>query len=183
MGKQFPELSGKHRAYIEDQHIFFTATAAPTGRVNVSPRPTTEFKVLSGNSVAYLDRVGSGNETAAHLRQINRMTVMFCAVAGPPQILRLYGTGEVLLAGTPAYNELFTSTFGGPDPHAYRQIVRMTVELVQSSCGFGVPLFDYQGERSSLQNWANAKTPEEIEAYKRANNMESIDGFPTGIFD
>lgn len=183
MAKQFAELSDQHRAFIERQHIFFTATAAPTGRVNVSPRPTTALKVLSPNTVVYMDRTGSGNETAAHLRQINRMTLMFCAVDGPPQILRLYGKGQILRRGTAAYAELLESTFGGEEPLGARQIVRLDFDLVQTSCGYGVPLYDYQGERPSLENWAAAKTPEEMEAYQRENNQISLDGFPTGMFE
>jgi hypothetical protein len=183
MAKQFAELSDQHRAFIERQHIFFTATAAPTGRVNVSPRPATALKVLSPNTVVYMDRTGSGNETAAHLRQINRMTVMFCAVDGPPQILRLYGTGQILRRGTTAYAELLENAFGGEEPLGARQIVRLDFDLVQTSCGYGVPLYDYQGERQSIENWAAAKTPEEMEAYQRENNQVSIDGFPTGMFE
>ncbi|WP_346894237.1 pyridoxamine 5'-phosphate oxidase family protein [uncultured Roseibium sp.] len=183
MAKQFAELSDQHRAFIERQHIFFTATAAPTGRVNVSPRPTTALKVLSPNTVVYMDRTGSGNETAAHLRQINRMTIMFCAVDGPPQILRLYGKGEILRRGAAAYAELLESVFGGEEPLGARQIVRLDFDLVQTSCGYGVPLYDYQGERQSIENWASAKTPEEMEAYQRENNQVSIDGFPTGMFE
>ena len=183
MAKQFSELSDQHRAFIERQHIFFTATAAPTGRVNVSPRPTTALKVLSPNTVVYMDRTGSGNETAAHLRQINRMTIMFCAVDGPPQILRLYGKGQILRYGTAAYAELLDSAFGGEEPLGARQVVRLDFDLVQTSCGYGVPLYDYQGERQSIENWAAAKTPEEMEAYQRENNQVSIDGFPTGMFE
>lgn len=183
MAKRFTELSDEHRKFIERQHIFFTATAAPTGRVNVSPRPTTALTVLGPNTVAYLDRTGSGNETAAHIRQLNRMTVMFCAVEGPPLILRLYGTAEILRPGTPAYAELLGDVFGGEEPVGTRQIVRLTFDLVQTSCGYGVPTFDYQAERPSLDNWANAKTPEEMEAYQRENNQLSLDGFPTGMFE
>ncbi len=183
MAKQFSELSDQHRAFIERQHIFFTATAAPTGRVNVSPRPTTALKVLSPNTVVYMDRTGSGNETAAHLRQINRMTIMFCAVDGPPQIMRLYGKGQILRHGTAAYAELLESAFGGEEPLGARQIVRLDFDVVQTSCGYGVPLYDYQGERQSIENWAAAKTPEEMEAYQRENNQVSIDGFPTGMFE
>jgi len=183
MAKQFAELSDQHRAFIERQHIFFTATAAPTGRVNVSPRPTTALKVLSPNTAVYMDRTGSGNETAAHLRQLNRMTIMFCAVDGPPQIMRLYGKGQILRRGTAAYAKLLSSAFGGDEPAGARQIVRLDFDVVQTSCGYGVPLYDYQGERPSIENWSEAKTPEEMEAYQREHNQVSIDGFPTGMFE
>ncbi|MBO6758628.1 MAG: pyridoxamine 5'-phosphate oxidase family protein [Roseibium sp.] len=182
MAKQFDSLSDQLTGFIARQHIFFTATAAPTGRVNISPRPTTCLKVLGPNDIAYLDRTGSGNETAAHLRQLNRMTIMFCAVDGPPNILRLYGRGEILPRGGEAYHALLASAFDGDEPNGARQIVRMDIEMAQTSCGYGVPLFDYQGERASIDNWTNAKTEEELEAYRREKNAVGIDGFPSGMF-
>lgn len=183
MAKQFPALSAGHEAYIAKQHVFFTATAAPTGRVNVSPRSTSALRVLDANAIAYLDLVGSGNETAAHLRQSDRMTIMFCAVDGPPQILRLYGKGRILAKGSAGYADLLQGAFGGEQPHAARQIVRLDFDLVQTSCGYGVPLYSYEGERPSLDNWANAKTDEDLLAYQKEQNQVSMDGFPTGIFE
>ncbi|MEP3049699.1 MAG: pyridoxamine 5'-phosphate oxidase family protein [Roseibium sp.] len=183
MGKQFPELSDKHREYISRQHIFFTATAAPTGRVNVSPRSTSSLRIVSRNKALYLDRIGSGSETAAHLKLSDRMTIMFCAVEGPPQIMRLYGNGRVIARGCAEYAELLETHFGGEEMRGARQIVMLDFDLVQTSCGFGVPLFDYKGERDSLGRWANAKSNDELEAYQRQNNMASIDGFPTGLFE
>ncbi|WP_417690845.1 pyridoxamine 5'-phosphate oxidase family protein [Roseibium sp.] len=183
MAKRFETLSDGLRDWIERQHIFFTATAAPSGRVNISPRPTTSFRVLGPNQAAYLDRTGSGNETAAHIRQLNRITIMFCAVEGPPSILRLFGTAEVLSRGSAAYEDLLASAYGGEEPSGARQIVRIDFDLVQTSCGYGVPLFDYQNERASLENWSNAKSAEELQAYQRLNNQTSLDGFPSGMFE
>lgn len=183
MAKQFTALSAQHETYIAKQHMFFTATAGPTGRVNMSPRSTNALRVLGANVVAYLDRVGSGNETAAHLRLSDRMTIMFCAVDGPPQILRLYGEGQILAKGSAAYDDLLQAAFGGEEPHSARQIVRLDFDLVQASCGYGVPLYSFEGERPSLDNWANAKTGEDLIAYQRENNQVSMDGFPTGIFE
>jgi hypothetical protein len=161
----------------------FTASAAAGARINLSPRSTDLFRVLDGNAVAYLDRTGSGNETAAHLRADGRLTIMFCAFDGPPLILRLYGRGVVLLHGTPAYDALLASDFDGHEPLGARQIVRLDVDLVQTSCGFGVPLFDYKAERPNMERWAQAKGAEGLIAYRRENNATSLDGLPSGMFD
>jgi hypothetical protein len=152
-------------------------------RINVSPRGTDAFAVVDERIVAYLDRTGSGNETAAHLKADGRLTIMFCAFAGPPNILRLYGRGEVLRRGSPDYAELLRSAFGGADPAGARQIVRLHVDLVQTSCGYGTPLFDYRGERPSLDNWSRSRGEEGLEAYRREKNAVSLDGLPTGLFD
>jgi Pyridoxamine 5'-phosphate oxidase len=183
MAKQFPKLEPAHREFILRQHIFFTASAAEIGRVNVSPRSTNALKLLGDNTLVYLDRTGSGNETAAHLRATGRMTVMFCAVEGPPLIMRLYGKGRIIPRQSPEYVELLASEFGGEEPLGARQIVRLDFDLVQTSCGYGVPLFQHSGERDSLDNWAKAKGPDGIAAYWREKNSRSIDGFPTGMFD
>jgi len=151
--------------------------------VNVSPRGTDAFAVVDEGAVAYLDRTGSGNETAAHLKADGRLTIMFCAFDGPPTILRLYGRGEVLRRGSPGYADLLKSAFHGVEPAGARQIVRLDIDLVQTSCGYGTPLIDYRGERPSLDNWAHAKGEEGLEGYRREKNMVSIDGLPTGWLD
>jgi hypothetical protein len=183
MGDRFPSLAEKHRVFIRRQRIFFAASAAPAARVNVSPRGTDAFAILDERTVAYLDRTGSGNETAAHLKADGRITIMFCAFDGPPNILRLYGHGEVLRRGSAGYSALLDSAFAGAEPAGARQIVRLDIELVQTSCGYGTPLFDYRGERPSLDNWANAKGEEGLQTYRREKNMVSIDGLPTGWLD
>ena len=183
MGKQFPSLDASHREFISRQRIFFAASAAPDARVNLSPRGTDAFAVIDERTVAYLDRTGSGNETAAHLKADGRLTIMFCAFDGPPNIMRLYGRGEVLHRGSSAYRELLKSAFGGVEPAGARQIVRLHVDRVQTSCGYGTPLFDYRGERPSLDNWARSKGEDGLEAYRRENNLVSIDGLPTGLLD
>ncbi len=183
MAKQFAELEPAHRTFIERQHIFFVASAAQTGRVNVSPRGTDALRVIDSQTVIYLDRTGSGNETAAHVRASNRLTLMLCAVAGPPLILRLYGKGRIMARGSEEYAELLQSHFANNEPLGARQIVRLDIDLVQTSCGYGVPLFDYTGERDSMDNWANAKGPDGIKAYWREKNQRSIDGFPTGMLE
>jgi hypothetical protein len=183
MAKQFPCLDASHREFIARQRIFFVASAAPHARVNVSPRGADAFAILDERAVAYLDRTGSGNETAAHLKADGRLTIMFCAFDGPPNILRLYGRGESLRHGSPAYCELLRSAFRGAEPAGARQIVRLCVDLVQTSCGYGTPLFEYRGERPSLDNWARAKGEAGLDAYRREKNAFSIDGLPTGLFD
>lgn len=182
MAKQFPALDERHLAFIARQRIVFTASAAEGTRVNLSPRGTDTFRVIDPNTVVYLDRTGSGNETAAHLRADGRLTVMFCAFEGAPTILRLYGRGEVLVRGGAAYAGLLSEAFDGWEPPGARQMVRLAIDLVQTSCGFGVPLFDYREERPTLDRWARAKTEAELDAYRRQKNARSMDGLSTGLF-
>src|SRR5271165_4124684 len=183
MAKQISHIDETCRAFIARQKIFFAASAAPGAHINLSPRGTDCFAVLDDLTVAYLDRTGSGNETAAHLKADGRLTIMFCAFDGPPNIMRLYGRGEALRRGSRTYAELLESAFGGLEPVGARQIVRLDVELVQTSCGYGTPLFDYRGERPSLDNWSRSKGEEGLEAYRREKNLVSIDGLPTGLLD
>jgi hypothetical protein len=183
MGKQFPDIDASHREFIARQRIFFAASAAPGARVNLSPRGTDALAILDERTVAYLDKTGSGNETAAHLRADGRLTLMFCAFEGPPNILRLYGRGDVLHRRSRAYDEILSSAFPGAEPIGVRQIVRLRVDLVLTSCGYGTPLFAYRGERPSLDNWARSKGEDGLEAYRREKNAVSIDGLPTGLFE
>ncbi len=183
MAKQFPSLGAPHREFIARQRIFFVASAAEGTRVNLSPRGADAFRVLDENTVAYLDRTGSGNETAAHIRAGGRLTVMFCAFEGGPSILRLYGRGAVLHRSAAAFRRVLADHFDGAAPLGTRQIVSVAVDLVQTSCGYGVPLFGYEGERASLDNWALAKGEAGIESYWREKNLRSMDGLPTGLTD
>jgi hypothetical protein len=183
MAKRFDRLEPHHHRYIAEQHLFFTASAAPTGRVNMSPRSTDLFRVLGDNAVLYLDRTGSGNETAAHLRIDSRLTIMFCAVAGPPLILRLYGNGRVIHRDSEEFASLLAERFNGTAPLGARQMVRLDFDLVLTSCGYGVPLFEYKEERTQMDAWANAKGVDGIEDYWREKNQTSLDGFPTGLFE
>ena len=183
MGKQFPGMEPGHRDFIARQQVFFTASAAPGARVNVSPREIGCLRVLGPNVVAYLDRTGSGNETAAHLRADGRLTIMFCAFEGTPLIMRLYGLGRILRRDGADYARLLAEAFAGDEPAGARQIVVLDIDLVQTSCGFGVPLFDYQGERPSLNRWSETKSEAELDAYRRQKNARSLDGLPTGLFE
>jgi hypothetical protein len=183
MAKQFTCIEPHHREFILQQRLFFTASAAAQGRVNVSPKDGAALRILSANSIAYLGQTGSGNETAAHLRANGRLTVMFCAFAGAPLILRLYGLGEVLSRGSFAYSDLLASAFDNEERPGSRQIVVLAVDMVQTSCGYGVPLFEYAGERRTLTRWAEAKGEAGMEEYRRLKNAFSIDGYPTGILE
>lgn len=181
MAKNYPALTAHHREFIARQHMFFTASAAAGTRINISPRSTDQFRVLSDNAAVYLDRTGSGNETAAHLLADGRMTIMFCAVEGPPLILRLYGRGRAIVRGSEEYAGLLAGEFGGTEPLGARQMIRLDFDLVKTSCGYGVPLMEYQGERETMDRWAEAKGPDGIEAYWGEKNMVSMDGLPTGF--
>jgi len=181
MGKQCTSIESNHREFILKQHIFFTASAAARGRVNLSPKDAASLRILSEDRVAYLDLTGSGNETAAHLGADGRLTLMFCAFEGAPTILRLYGRGKVLSRGSAAYRDLLASAFNNEESLGARQMVVLEIDRVQTSCGYGVPLFDYGGERPTLRLWAEAKGEAGLEEYRLAKNVFSMDGLPTGI--
>jgi hypothetical protein len=180
MATQYPRIEAAQRRFIEQQRIFFTASAAAGGRVNLSPKDAASVRVLDENTAVYLDQTGSGNETSAHMLADGRLTFMFCAFEGPPMILRLYGRGRILRRGGADYARLLAEAFDGKEPVGARQIVVLDVDLVQTSCGYGVPAFDYAGERPSLLRWAEAKGDEGLKAYRREKNVSSIDGLPTG---
>lgn len=187
MGKIFDGIDEYQRNWIADQKLFFVGSAPldAGGRVNVSPKgPIGTLSVLDDRTVAYLDMVGSGAETIAHLRENGRIVVMLCAFEGPPRILRLHGRGRVVPVGDPEFEALFERA-GFEDPHpveaARRAIIVVDVERVADSCGYGVPLMSYDGEREHMQAWAEKKMrigPAAIEEYKAEKNTVSIDGLP-----
>ena len=183
MAKRFPSIGDEHRAFIQRQHIFFVASAVVGTRVNLSPRSTEHFRLLGPGRVAYLDRTGSGNETAAHIHAHGQVTIMFCAFEGAPSILRLYCRGQVSHRNSQSFATLLTEHFGDSQPLGTRQIVMLDVDLVQTSCGFGVPFFDFQGERAAMDKWANAKGQAGLDAYWHEKNVRSIDGLPTHLFE
>lgn len=178
MATFYKSVGPKLKAFIEKQHVFFIATAADGARINLSPKGLEAFRVVDANTVCYLDWTGSGNETAAHIRADGRLTIMFCALAGPPNILRLYGQGRVLPRGSAAYEEMLAAAFDGREPAAARQIIVLDVESAQTSCGYGVPVYAYERERPSLANWAEGE--DDLAAYRQENNTTTIDGMPTG---
>lgn len=181
MAKQFPGLTPELKDFIGRQHMFFTASACAEGRINLSPKGLDGFRVTGDNEVVFLNLTGSGNETAAHLLADGRLTIMFCAFEGPPMILRLYGHARSLPRGSADYAHYLASAFGGEEPPGARQIVLMDVDLVQTSCGYGVPLYDYKAERPSLVRWAEQKGEDGIADYWREKNLVSMDGLPTGM--
>lgn len=180
MARRYPELSDELIRFIEHQKIFFVGTAANDGTINVSPKGFDSLRVLSPNRIVWLNITGSGNETAAHLAQNSRMTLMFCAFDDSPKILRLYGKATAIHRRDPewdAMEKLFT-----PHPTA-RQYVDFQFDLVQTSCGFGVPFYDFKEERDNMPKWIAAKGKEPIENYWREKNTVSLDGLPTHILD
>jgi hypothetical protein len=183
MAKDYAALTAHHHEFIARQHLFFTASAAAGARINLSPRSTDMLRVIGDNAVVYLDRTGSGNETAAHLKADGRLTIMMCAVDGPPLILRLYGKGRAIQRGSEEYARLLASEYGDTEPLGARQMIRLDFDLVKTSCGYGVPLHEYKGERDTMDKWASAKGQDGIETYWREKNLESMDGLPTGLLD
>lgn len=178
MAQQYSEISEKLQSFIQQQMIFFTATASKDGRVNVSPKGIDSLRVVNSKQVLWLNLTGSGNETSAHVQELPRMTLMFMALTGSPMILRLYGTARVFHQNDDQWHELY-SRFN-PVPGA-RQIFELNVDMVQTSCGMGVPLFDYAGEREQLTDWAIKKGDVGLEKYWREKNQQSIDGKATNI--
>jgi Pyridoxamine 5'-phosphate oxidase len=180
MGKVYDQIEADQQAFIEKQKLFFVATAplSQEGHVNLSPKGLDSFRVLSPTRVAYLDITGSGNETSAHLMENGRICFMFCAFEGPPNILRLYGTGYTILPGDPQWTD-FSSHF--TLVLSTRQIIVADIYRVQSSCGFGVPLYQYLGDRDHAAKWAQTKGPEGLEAYRSEKNQLSLDGLPTPL--
>lgn len=176
MGRLYDRIDERLRDWMIAQPMFFVATApADGGHVNVSPKGLDDtFAVIDEHTVAYLDLGGSGAETIAHIRQNGRITLMFCAFSGPARILRLYGTGSNVLPGDASWDEL-RSHFG--DFRA-RNIVRIDVERIADSCGYGVPHMDLIEQRSRLTDWVAARTDDELAEYRRVKNAFSIDGLP-----
>lgn len=180
MGKKFPALLPEHEAFIKKQHMFFVGSAPlkADGHVNLSPKGHDVFRILSPTEVAYLDLTGSGNETSAHVEENGRITFMFCAFEGPPMIMRLYGTGRVVLPGTPEWEERI--------PHfellpGARQLFVADIHTVQTSCGFAVPFLSYTGERETLKRWAVQKGEDGIRDYHREKNTLTLDGDMTPL--
>lgn len=178
MGQRYDCLNERLTSFIRAQKIFFVGTAPADGRVNVSPKGMDSFRVIDNNTVAWLNLTGSGNETAAHVLENGRMTVMFCAFEDDPMILRLYGTARVIHSRDADWAEWLTHFDAIPGT---RQIFVITLEMVQTSCGMAVPLFDYQADRKLLQEWAQKKGEDGIREYWEKKNQLSLDGKPTQV--
>lgn len=178
MAKQFPALDEAHRKFIEEQHLFFTGSAGPEGRVNISPKGMDSLRVLGPNRIVWMNLTGSGNETAGHLLEANRMTLMWCSFTTRPLILRAYGSARTVQPGDADWADLAAHF---PAHRSARQIFDLTVDMVQTSCGYAVPFMDYREERDTMQKWVDGKSDEEIRAYWDERNRTTIDGKPTGV--
>jgi hypothetical protein len=180
MGKVFEVINDDLQTFIMRQHMFFVATAplSGDGHINLSPKGMDTFRVLSDHEVAYLDLTGSGNETSAHIRENSRITFMFCALEGSPNVLRLYGQGRVILPIDPEWEALsskFTLYTGT------RQIIAAQITRVSTACGYAVPLYEHQGQRDILVKWAEHKGDDGLKAYWQEKNLCSIDSLPTAL--
>lgn len=181
MGDQSASLSPDHIEFIGRQHLFFVGTAGADGRINVSPKGLDTLRVLDSTSVVWLNLTGSGNETAAHVLENGRMTLMFCSFDKQPLILRVYGQATMVYPRDEARFGQYSALFGHQP--GTRQFFELDVELVLASCGFGVPYLELDRERVTLAKWAANKGEEGIEQYWSDKNRISIDGKPTGIFE
>ena len=175
---QYEKLNDALTQFISAQHLFFCATAGPAGRVNVSPKGMDSLRVLGPTRIIWRNLTGSGNETAGHLAQINRMTLMWCGFEQKPLILRVYGSARTLHPRDEGFDQL-NAEF--PASVAARQIYDVTIDMVQTSCGYAVPFMDYAGERDVLANWAEDKGRDGISAYWETRNQRTIDDDPTFI--
>lgn len=177
MGKTYETIDDSVKAFIERQKMFFVATAplAANGLVNLSPKGLDSLRVLDDQTVAYADLTGSGIETVAHLKENGRIVVMFCAFAEAPKIVRLHGVGEVVERGHPEFEQL-RNLF--PEYTGLRSIIRVRCSRISDSCGWGVPKFSYEGERSQLLDWAEQKGADAVAHYQQEENTTSLDDLP-----
>jgi hypothetical protein len=177
VGKRYDELDDRNCEFIRRQRMFFVATAplAARGHVNLSPKGLESFAILGPREVAYADLVGSGIETAAHLRENGRIVFMFCAFEGPPRILRLHGRGEVVEPGDAAFDALAARLPRHPD---VRAVIRADLTRISDSCGYGVPLYRFEAERKQLAEWCERKGPDRLRDYVVEHGARSIDGLP-----
>lgn len=187
MGKLFERIDDKMRAWISEQALFFVGTAplSADGHVNVSPKgPIGSLRVIDDTTIAYLDVLGSGAETIAHVRENGRSVVMLCAFSGPPRIVRLHGRGEVVFQGDARFDALLAAhDFADAGvPESRRAIVVIKLDRISDSCGYGVPLMRYERERTQLHAWGEKKLAsggqQALDDYRRKKNAASIDGLP-----
>ena len=179
MAERFDSLENKHRAFIEAQHLYFVGTAGAAGYVNVSPKGMDSFRIIDEATVAWLNLTGSGNETAAHVLENGRMTVMFCSFDKQPLIMRLYGQATVAHPRDARWDEL-AALF--PTYTGARQVFVLSLELVQTSCGYAVPYFKLKGERPTLTKWSDNHGESGIQEYWAEKNTKSLNDKDTGIF-
>lgn len=180
MAKQFPVFSDRLTDFVGRQSIFFVSTAPQDGRVNCSPKGMDSLRILAPDRLAWLNVTGSGNETAAHVLENGRMTIMWCAFEGLPLILRAYGTARAVHPGDADWDTLSARL---PKVPGARQIFDMAVETVQTSCGMAVPYLDFNEDRTLLRDWAKKKGEDGLRDYWEEKNLKSIDGLETGMKD
>ena len=180
MAVKFDSINKEHRAFMEAQKMFVIGSAGAEGFINVSPKGMDSFKIVDENTVIWLNYTGSGNETSAHVQENGRMTVMFNSFDKAPLILKLYGKATVIHQKDDRWAEMvahFDESVG------IRQFFEMKVELVLTSCGYGVPKYEYKGERDTLKKWADKKGRDGIEEYWAENNTHTLDGVETNILE
>jgi len=177
MGKVYESIDTRLAEWIQQQHMFFVATAplSDTGSINCSPKGGDSFRIIGGNEVAYQDFTGSGAETIAHLRENGRIVIMFCAFEGPPKIVRLHGQGTVITERNSQYPQLIEIF---PPKVGTRSIIHVSVRRISDSCGYSVPLYEFKEPRDILDNWSLNKGEEKLREYRQSKNVQSIDGLP-----
>lgn len=180
MAKQFDSIEKPHQKFIEAQHLFFTGSAGPEGRVNISPKGMDSLRILGPNRILWMNLTGSGNETAGHLLENDRMTLMWCSFTSFPQILRCFGTARTVHQTDANWSDL-ASHF--PAHRSARQIFDVAIDMVQTSCGYAVPFMDYKEDRDTMQLWVDGKSDDELRAYWQEKNTHTIDGKPTNVPD
>jgi hypothetical protein len=180
MAKFYTELNPSLRDFIQAQHIFFNASAPNRGRINISPKGLDTFRILSNKRVAYLDLTGSECETAAHLAENGRLTLMFCSFEDKPLILRLYGQGSVVRPQDAQWQEL-RPLF--PTLPGEMQIVILDIDSIMTTCGFAVPLYEYKAQRDLLPEFTCKMGEQRMDEYRHERNQSSIDGLPTYLFE
>jgi hypothetical protein len=177
MGRTFDAIPDHLVSWMEEQPVYFVASAplSADGHVNVSPKGGDSFRVIDPNTVAYLDLTGSGAETIAHTRENGRLTIMFASFGDKPNIVRLFGRGEAVLPDHPAFDELYARF---PDHPGTRSIIRLHSTEITTTCGYAVPMMELVGPRPTLDEWAERKTPAELDDYRATKNAVSLDGLP-----
>ena len=175
MGKLFDVITPELQKWIEQQKIFFVATAPVSGEghINCSPKGLDSFRIVDVRTVAYQDLTGSGIETIAHIQENKRIVLMFCAFDGPPKIVRLHGIGEAI---TPEHEDFLNVSGLFPKRRGVRAYIRIQLNRISDSCGYAVPLYEFVKDRDVLEKWVDVKTDDQLEDYRLAKNMESIDG-------
>lgn len=182
MGKDYTEIDERIQKWIDHQTMFFVASAplAADGLINCSPKGGDTLRVLGPNQLGYIDYGGSGVETVAHIKENQRIVIMLCAFDGPPKIYRFFGRGSVVEPHDPRFDEVLAKF---PEQFTVRNIILVDVDRIMDSCGYGVPEYEFRKYRDSLRNWAEAKTEEELQDYRKERNSRSLDGLPGLTFD